>query len=173
MEVTPRPSLSYPSTPSSKDVPYTSHKSSPLAGLSPTSSPVSAAQARRRSQYKSTAPSSSHSRTTGSSSHAYKTRASSVRTRLFVSGIEGEEEPQRNTLLRERFKARYIERAVRAREQKIKQGRHWGTGPSSDGDADGDTEMEEGEDEDEDFMLNDEVRLLFCASADLRTDIPC
>ena len=146
MEVTPRPSLTFPRTPSSKDVPYTPHKSSPLAGsFSPTSSPVSAAQARRRSQYKSTAPSSSHSRAAKSSSHAYKTRASSVRTRLFVSGTEGEEESQRNTLLRERFKARYIERAVRAREQKIKQGRHWGTGPSSDGDADGDTEMEEGE----------------------------
>ncbi|KAI0938667.1 hypothetical protein AcV5_000294 [Taiwanofungus camphoratus] len=129
--------------------------SSPLASSSPpspTSSPGADAQARRRAQYKSQA----HSSPT-----ALRTRQSQKR-RVTVGGImplnlkedEGgvpTEEAPRKAFLRERFRARCIERAQKDRERKIKGKRH----ASSDASSDGDDLM--GEDEDEETIINDEL----------------
>ncbi|THH16606.1 hypothetical protein EW146_g4067 [Bondarzewia mesenterica] len=173
MEFTLRPCPPLPRTPSSKGYHHihTPHTSSPLTdSLLSSPSPTSTAHARRRSQYKSTAPAppSSSPRQRRKISHAYKTRAFDVRTRLFGASGEIEEEPPRNVLLRERFKARCLERAIKAREAKVKHGRAGCTsGPSSDGDFDDGMDMDDDEDDDDDddFMLNDELFRRIMASA--------
>ncbi|KAI0826530.1 hypothetical protein BC628DRAFT_237963 [Trametes gibbosa] len=128
--------------------------SSPLAS-SPGSSPAANASARRRSQYKSTPFSSASqrvrdsepSRRRATSNHASGSAAGSG------SAVPTEEAP-RKAFLRERLKARCIERAVRKRERAIQRGsRHLSSGGSSDG-VD---EMMDEDEEDEDVMLNDEL----------------
>ncbi len=62
-----------------------------------------------------------------------------------------------NSLLRDKFKKRCVERAIKAREAKVHKGRKWES--SSEPDIDGDVGMDEDDDEmeDADEALNDEV----------------
>ena len=129
-------------------------QSSPLA--SPASSPAAAASARRRSQYKANAFSSPVDRR---SSGAYgKRRLSSDN---FVQGSSTQptsappsEEAPRKAFLKERLKARCLERAQKKRERAIARGsRHL----SSDASSDGLEELMDEDDEDEENMLNDAV----------------
>ncbi|KAI0711271.1 hypothetical protein C8Q76DRAFT_622983 [Earliella scabrosa] len=129
-------------------------RSSPLA--SPNSSPTADAHARRRSQYKANAFSSSVSRRT-SDAYAQQRRRSNGG---FVQGSSTQatsaptEEPPRKAFLRERLQARCLERAQKKRERAIAQGRrHMSSEPSSDGLED----MMDEDDEDEENMLNDEL----------------
>ena len=164
------PHRSFPSPTSYSHAPL---HSSPLA--SPTSSPAANASARRRLQYKANAFSSPVSlRDAGkyANSPSQRRRPSAG---LFVEGSSSSsgrsnplpqksptaapgaptEEPPRNTLLRERLKARCIERAQRKRERAIARGsRQLSSEPSSDGMED----MMDEDSENEESMLNDEVR---------------
>jgi hypothetical protein len=141
------PSPFYPSTPACPRYPlqYRPLNSSPLvaspSGSPKMSSPVVAAQARRRSQYKAAVS-------------VHPERESSTARRLFSSGAEPTEsaDPQK-AFLRSRFKARCFERAAKARERAVS-GKRAGKmrEPSSD-----DYLMDDdGEEEDEDIM-QDEV----------------
>ncbi|EJF63758.1 hypothetical protein BD309DRAFT_1002264 [Dichomitus squalens] len=134
-------------------------RSSPLA--SPASSPAARAEARRRSHYKAnpfSTPASHRSRDT----HAQESRRrSSYTPSIFVQGSSTQgasssaptEEPPRKTFLRERLKARCLERAAQKRERALARGsRHL----SSDRSSDGIDEMME-DDEEEEVMLNDEL----------------
>lgn len=148
-------SIFTPKTPTrSKDLSFLPLNSSPLAS-SPGSSPVSAAQARRRSQYKShttNTPGTSHSRQS-SRRNAGRNDASSSRTPtstpLTVSADEN-----RRAVLRERFRSQCLERAHKDRQRKIDGKRRM----SSEFSSDGPDEMMDFEgSEDEDAILNDEV----------------
>ncbi|KAI0659235.1 hypothetical protein C8Q70DRAFT_986435 [Cubamyces menziesii] len=151
----------YPSTPSRSS--YSSPhgyahiplRSSPLAS-SPVSSPAAHASARRRTQYKSN-PFNSSAPQRVRDSEAQRRRASTARsfTEGSSSGAVPTEEAPRKAFLRERLKARCIERAARKRERAVAKGsRHL----SSEGSSDGVDEMMDEDDEDEEVMLNDEVR---------------
>ncbi|KAI0746868.1 hypothetical protein C8Q80DRAFT_802964 [Daedaleopsis nitida] len=162
--------LNYASPPSCSH-PHSPLRSSPLA--SPTSSPAANASARRRLQYKANAfssPVSLRAADKYANSPRQRRRPSAA---LFVEGSSSSgrsnsrpeksataaagaptEEPPRNALLRERLKARCIERAQRKRERAIARGsRHLSSEPSSDGMED----MMDEDSEDEESMLNDEL----------------
>ncbi|KAI0336868.1 hypothetical protein GY45DRAFT_1315557 [Cubamyces sp. BRFM 1775] len=150
----------YPTTPSRSS--YSSPtsyahiplRSSPLAS-SPGSSPAAHASARRRTQYKSNPTSSSASQRVRDS-EAQRRRASTARSlpEGSSSGAIPTEEAPRKAFLRERLKARCIERAVKKRERAVARGsRHL----SSEGSSDGVDEMMDEDDEDEEVMLNDEL----------------
>ncbi|KAK0193532.1 hypothetical protein F5146DRAFT_1031120 [Armillaria mellea] len=100
-------------------------KSSPLASqstspLSPTfSSPLSAAQARRKSQYKTMTPSSG----TSPVSKRFPRRTVSVSAPLFGSDASTPEQSQKE-FLRQRFQTRCFQRAAKARESAVKRKRH-------------------------------------------------
>ncbi|KAI9063550.1 hypothetical protein FKP32DRAFT_1627212 [Trametes sanguinea] len=130
-------------------------RSSPLA--SPGSSPAASASARRRTQYKSN-PFNSSAPQRVRDSEAQRRRSSGTygypKGEASSSGALPTEEAPRKAFLRERLKARCIERAVRKRERALAKGsRHLSSGGSSDG-VD---EMMDEDDEDEDSMLNDEL----------------
>ncbi|KAI0694197.1 hypothetical protein BC835DRAFT_1415451 [Cytidiella melzeri] len=145
---------SSPSTPSSHrsftafgHPPINSSPLAPQGGSSPVLSPTSIAQERRRSQYKTVARSSPTVDRTRSSSR----RLSAPPPRLESS--ETAEEAPGKKFLRERFKARCLDRAVKDRERKIS-----GKRRASDWSSDGPDEMMDWDDEDEDedeSMLND------------------
>lgn len=131
-----------PSTPTSARTPL-QHRplnSSPLAAPS---LKMSSSQ-RRRSQYKAQIPS------TPSSAGKF------LSTRLSSAGNTPDDDPQK-AFLRGRFKARCLERAVKARENAIR-GRRAGTlsEPSSD-----DYPMDDDDEEDDDDIMQDEVRDLY------------
>ncbi|KAI0777760.1 hypothetical protein BD413DRAFT_519350 [Trametes elegans] len=130
-------------------------RSSPLA--SPTSSPAANASARRRSQYKAT-PSSSSAPQRMRDMEAQRRYLSAPRVDASASNSKSSapptEEAPRKAFLRERLKARCIERAAQKRSRAVARGsRHM----SSDGSSDGVDEMMDEDDEDEDSMLNDEL----------------
>ncbi|KDQ60368.1 hypothetical protein JAAARDRAFT_56273 [Jaapia argillacea MUCL 33604] len=153
--------LHFPTTPSSRSKRHSfglglpenhqPYHSSPLAS-SPSSSPIPAAQARRRSQYKS--------QTTPASSSARRRSSLKPLPHLFALNVDPRqgspsvvEEPPQKALLRERFKARCFERAKKAREKAVK-GKRWNE-LSSDGLDDMDCEMDDDEECEE--ALNDEL----------------
>ncbi|KAI1798127.1 hypothetical protein LXA43DRAFT_10069 [Ganoderma leucocontextum] len=129
-------------------------RSSPLA--SPASSPAASAQARRRLSYKANPFNTPRSRDTPS--HDTR-RRSTPNAKTFVQGSSTEgaaatEEPHRKTFLRERLKARCLQRAAQKRDRALTRGnRHL----SSDRSSDGMEEMMDEDDEEEDTMLNDEL----------------
>ena len=140
------PIYNTPSTPANSRTPL-QHRplnSSPLAAQNTKmSSPLTSAQARRRSQYKPQIPS------TPSSAGKFLSRrlSSAGNTPTMV-----EDDPQK-AFLRGRFKARCIERAVKARETALRS-RRSGTlsEPSSD-----DFPMDDDEEEDDEDIMQDEV----------------
>jgi len=111
--------------------------SSPLA--SPKSSPVVAAQARRKAQYKSRETSLLKTPTT-------------LRQPLFTQTSSKTPEDSEKSLLRERFRARCLERAQKERQEKVKKHR-----TASSSDVFFDAEMDCDEDEDEESVMQDEV----------------
>ncbi|EMD30727.1 hypothetical protein CERSUDRAFT_120330 [Gelatoporia subvermispora B] len=138
-----------PTTPSSRDFnPYTPLHSSPLASasgsspLSPKSSPVLAASARRRAQYKS-------------QSHRSPTRSRRSSSAFVFAGSDdaqaapsGSREAPRKAVLRERFRARCMERERRRSAR-----------------MDDDMEGEDVDDDEGEEMLNDELMKRIMQSA--------
>ncbi|KAH8097075.1 hypothetical protein BXZ70DRAFT_944181 [Cristinia sonorae] len=121
--------------------------SSPLASspVSPKSSPLAAAQTRRH-QYKQVASSPTLVR------NRYPQRNVASSSRAAVPASDGMEIP-RKAVLRERFKAKCVERAQKDRARRVSGKR----GLSSDASSDGiDADMECGDDDDDEF-LNDEL----------------
>ena len=150
-----------PSTPTSHRHDFASYSnlpinSSPLASSSPPqkSSPVSAAQARRRDQYKQVVSSPTNLRRKPTT----QARNTSGSSRLLQPASDSyNQEAPRKTVLRERFKARCLERAHKDRARKVS-GRR---GLSSDSSSDGvDADMDVEEDEETEELLNDEVCLV-------------
>ena len=143
------PSHCAPSTPTCLRNPlqFRPSNSSPLAE----SSPVIAAQARRRSQYKPRSP-----------------QTPTVPSRRASGNYSGDARPRRDTSayavgvpenppklsIRDKFRARCLERAVKAREKAIKGKRYHGFHLSSD-----DQPMDDDESEDEEDIMKDEVSL--------------
>ncbi|KAI0088851.1 hypothetical protein BDY19DRAFT_1048377 [Irpex rosettiformis] len=160
--------LSSPSTPSSHRTfttfgGHTPSKSSPLtvpADSSPILSPTPTIQDRRRSQYKSMALTSpTINRTRPTSRRVSSHPAPPSRPDLFGHS----QEATGKQLLRERFKARCLERALKERERKIV-----GKRRASDWSSDGPDEMMDFDDDDEDeeeSMLNDTFFSRIMASA--------
>ncbi|KAJ7034923.1 hypothetical protein C8F04DRAFT_1099506 [Mycena alexandri] len=139
-----------PSTPAHAPYIYT-HKptnSSPLApsSSSPGSSPIAAAQARRRSQYKARAPS-------GSVASSSRSNAAPQRPVGFGAGPQLGEvgDDAQTAFLRTRLKLRCLERASKARHRAVQKKRVMG---SSDAESD-DIEMDVGEDGEEDFAFDE------------------
>ncbi|THH32573.1 hypothetical protein EUX98_g1622 [Antrodiella citrinella] len=126
--------------------------SSPLASspISHKSSPISAAHARRRDQFKTAASSSSNYRRKPAQT---RTAPSSSRQKPPASDGVALEAP-RKAVLREQFKARCLERAQRDRARRVSGARGLSSGPSSD---DVDADMEDASDEEEEEFLNDEL----------------
>ncbi|KAF4616311.1 hypothetical protein D9613_008374 [Agrocybe pediades] len=197
------PSVSSPSPSSSRHNPIFQYKplnSSPLidgdldheieGGVSPKSSPLSAAQARRRrGMYKAAGPHgaaaaagpvtpmNASGRRVSSSSYgpnvvrgsgrikplfgaemlgsSRRTSSSSLSLSLSSPGGAGGSADTQKTLLRDKLKARCLERAVKAREKAVK-GRRGTTGSEANLNSD-DVEMEdeEGEEGDEDIMQDE------------------
>ena len=127
--------------------------SSPLASSSPlgspASSPISAAEERRRSyrpSHDDGAPSKSrHRLSIKDSTTKRKLGSSHMRS---ANDASSSETPHAK-LLRERFRAQCIDRAVRDRERKIRGKRGLPSEPSSDMECDGEDEPED--------LLDDEV----------------
>ncbi|PPQ69843.1 hypothetical protein CVT24_003182 [Panaeolus cyanescens] len=162
------PSFIYPSTPSTSRHPLSFRplNSSPLVGVdfdefdthssspgSPKSSPLLDAQARRKSQYKSLGR-TVQTPTTGSriaSLPPASVSSKAYRTRLFTTGnaATGTLDSQK-AFIRDRFRARCIERAVNAREKAIKGKR------SSASHADDSMDLGD-EEEDDAFLMQDEL----------------
>ncbi|KAK0210212.1 hypothetical protein DFS33DRAFT_269231 [Desarmillaria ectypa] len=146
-------------TPSHKPI-----KPSPLASqltspLSPTfSSPLSAAQARRKSQYKTMTPSSG----TPPASKIFPRRTVSLSAPLFgnVASTPGQSQKE---LLRQRFQARCFQRAAEARESAVKRKRHVGRDDVFD-DA-----MDDDKEETDDEVLKDEFFKRIVEHANRRT----
>lgn len=147
-----------PSTPLAPRNPLTFKplNSSPLA-RSPdraNSSPVAAAQARRRSsQYKAPIPKTPAPPRVFSNSR----RSSSSGGRLFTNGshVATPAGPESQKMfLRDRFKARCFERAAKAREKAIK-GKRYANEPSSE---DYIMDYDEEDDDDDEDIMQDEVR---------------
>ena len=145
-----------PSTPLAPRNPltYKPLNSSPLAH-SPEwskSSPVIAAQARRRSQYKALTPNTPNTPTRTFSN----SRGSSGRLFTDEGNIASSAglDPQK-VFLRDRFKARCFERAAKARARAIK-GKRYANQFSSD-----DSSMDYDEEEDDEDIMQDEVCLFF------------
>ncbi|KAI0719229.1 hypothetical protein C8Q72DRAFT_788826 [Fomitopsis betulina] len=137
--------------------------SSPLAssdGSSPLSSPGVPSYARRRSQYKSnepqlfSSPSTSRKRSQGQRRHVALggDLFHPVPAESSSSVTAPTEEAPRKAFLRERFKARCLERAQKDRERKIRGRRGAISEPSSEGD---DEMIDDAEGEEE--MINDEL----------------
>ena len=148
------PSYCSPSTPLCLRNPlqFRPLNSSPLAESPSASSPVIAAQARRKSQYKSRSPKTP---TTRRISGNYSLGDVSLSSKsLFASSAGVLENPPKFSM-RDRFRARCIERAVKARERAIK-GRRYTHHLSSD-DQPMDDDDDESEDEEE--IMKDEVSL--------------
>ncbi|KAH9477567.1 hypothetical protein JR316_0009789 [Psilocybe cubensis] len=147
--------MRYPETPSTRNpLQYRPLNSSPLieSPESPKSSPAAAAQARRKSQFKSLGPTTPlFSRTRGPS-------------RRSASSSAVDSDPQR-TFLRDRLQARCLERATKARERAVSKTRQFGFGPSSDDQA-----MDDGDDgeEDDDDIMQDELFRRIVANANRR-----
>ncbi|KAL4259621.1 hypothetical protein AB1N83_008218 [Pleurotus pulmonarius] len=165
-------STTFPSTPSPQriyswknpaDSTHRPIRPSPLASpSSPTSSPVSAAQSRRRSQYKAKSPATPLA--SSSRHHGVVRSASLSGGSVFGSGGSGGGstsplvEDAHRDLIRERFKARCLQRAKEARNRAIKQKRY--DYNSSDGMAGSDDTVmdeDEGEGEDDEDILQDEL----------------
>ncbi|PBL03952.1 hypothetical protein ARMGADRAFT_1157958 [Armillaria gallica] len=146
-------------TPSHKPI-----KSSPLASqstspLSPTfSSPLSAAQARRKSQYKTMTPSSG----TSPAFKRFPRRTVSVSAPLFGSDASTPGQSQKE-FLRQRFQTRCFQRAAKARESAVKRKRHAGSDDVFD-DA-----MDDDKEETEDEVLKDEFFQRIVEHANRRT----
>ncbi|KAF9220806.1 hypothetical protein BS17DRAFT_786605 [Gyrodon lividus] len=113
--------------------------SSPLASSPTMSSPTSAAQARRRSQYKSTAP----------RAHPSSRTPDAAAKLLFRTSSQTSEDPQK-AFLRERFQARCRERAQKLREKAVRSRR------SSDNFSDEFMDCDE-EEESEEAVMQDEL----------------
>ncbi|KIP10832.1 hypothetical protein PHLGIDRAFT_115179 [Phlebiopsis gigantea 11061_1 CR5-6] len=151
--------FSTPSTPSSRlhrsdhSSPYYPAFSSPLAsseagGSSPPPSPTYVA--RRRSQFKSRGE--VHPVATDRRQSSRRVTTGAIPFSLTRREPQGSsEEPTRTTILRERFKARCIEKANQDRERKVK-GKRRAMDLSSDG---FDELMDCEEDEDDDTVMND------------------
>lgn len=152
------PSPSTPSRPSRHaGYAHQPQNSSPLASSipsSPTSSPGAEASARRRSQYKGHALSSP--------------TATRTRRRVTLGDLSAPrfgpddtpakaEEAPRKTVLRERLRARCLERALRDRERKIAGRRHARSEASSDGDDDIMEDDDDDEEDDDEAVINDEL----------------
>lgn len=162
------PLLQLPSTPLSRPshrYPLLGHgyqplNSSPLAPPSPPkSSPIVAAQARRRLQFKARTPSTpvaSSSRTFPSTGSVTPT----TRRSLFTGSVSASVQDSQKEFLREKFKARCFQRAVRAREKAIR-GKRYASEASSDG---FDDSMDYDEEEDDDAIMQDEVCLMCLVS---------
>lgn len=162
-------STAFPSTPSPQriyswtnpaDSTHRPIHPSPLASpSSPTSSPVSAAQARRRSQYKGKSPATPLA--SSSRYHGAVRSASLSGGSVFGSGGSGGGsalpivEDARRDMIRERFKARCLQKAKEARDRAIKQKRYEYNSSDSMAGSD-DTVMDEDEEGDDD-VLQDEV----------------
>jgi len=134
------------------------HSYQPLTSspLSPNSSPVTAAQARRYSQYKARTPSTHVATSSRSLRNTYSTThggGPAFRGGGVTSGPTPLGDPQRS-LLRENFKARCFERAVKAREKAIRKKRY-----SSEADSDrfDDSEPMEDDTEDDDTIMQEEL----------------
>ncbi|KIK40396.1 hypothetical protein CY34DRAFT_807251 [Suillus luteus UH-Slu-Lm8-n1] len=133
------PIFQTPSTPGRSSY-YSARSHQPLASsplASPKSSPVVAAQARRQAQYKSRVTSSSRSATT--------------QLPCTEAGSKTPENPQK-TFLRERFKARCLERAQKQRHDKVQKQRS-----CSSSDVFFESEMDCDEDEDDEMVMQDEL----------------
>lgn len=151
--------ISQPKAPSYAQ--YEPHTPSSLRSSSPISSPPSSpthkTTPRRVSQYKATTSSTAGSPSRRKSSAYVKKHAASTSQwdgnviRGPLSGTESQTEPALDSLLRERFKRRCLERAQRAREAKVRSGRRSVRYSSDCEDMDMDT------DDDEDGLMNDEV----------------
>jgi len=154
MMYTSSPIFHYPSTPAGgRDrLKFRPLNSSPLAESSPGStktSPVAAAQARRKSQYKGHAP------ITPLSFRSLSAGQGSSRRGDYTPPLPVKDDPQK-ALLRGRFKARCLERAVRAREKAIR-------GKRSLRMSSEDFKMDDDEEEGDDEIMRDEVRFFFWA----------
>ena len=151
---TSTPISHFPSTPAGgRDrLQFRPLNSSPLVESSPGStktSPVAAAQARRKSQYKGHAP------ITPLSFRSLSAGKGSSRRGDYTPPPPVKDDSQK-ALLRRRFKARCVERAVRAREKVIRGKRSLRM--SSD-----DFQMDDDEEEGDDEIMKDEVRFFFLA----------
>jgi hypothetical protein len=135
--------LHFPSSPSPayRNLTHQPLNSSPLASPE-LSSPVALAQ-RRRSSYKSRVPS------TPTPSRIFTNHS------LSSGSTKTVEDPQRE-FLRERFKARCFERAVKAREAAVRK-RRWSESEASSDGVDINCEDDDMEDDDE-TVMQDEVR---------------
>ncbi|KAJ7158877.1 hypothetical protein C8R46DRAFT_1354764 [Mycena filopes] len=134
-----------PSTPSHYQR-YIPTNSSPLApsNSSPGSSPIAAAQARRRSQYKARAPSGSVASSSRSNAAPKRPVGYGAGTQLGEVGDDAQ-----TAFLRTRLKLRCIERASKARGQAVQKKRSmWSSDTGSE-----DMEMDDGNEED--FALDD------------------
>ncbi|KAG1867193.1 hypothetical protein DFJ58DRAFT_679188 [Suillus subalutaceus] len=132
------PIFQTPSTPGRSSY-YSARSHQPLASsplASPKSSPVAAAQARRQAQYKARVTSSSRS---------------AAQLPCTFAGSNTPENPQK-TFLRDRFKARCLERAQKQRHDKVQKQR-----THSSSDVFFDSEMDCDEDEDDELVMQDEL----------------
>jgi hypothetical protein len=140
--------LHFPSSPSPmyRNLTHQPLNSSPLASPE-LSSPVALAQSRRRLSYKSRVPS------TPTPSRIFTNHSSSG-----VS-VKASEDPQKE-FLRERFKARCLERAVKAREAAVRK-RRWSESEASSDGFDINCEDDDMEDDDETVMQDEVCRICF------------
>ncbi|KAF7422700.1 hypothetical protein PC9H_010856 [Pleurotus ostreatus] len=165
-------STAFPSTPSPQrvyswnnpgDSTHRPMRPSPLASpSSPTSSPVSAAQSRRRSQYKAKSPATPLA--SSSRFHGVVRSASLSGGSVFGSGGSGGGiaspivEDAHRDMIRERFKARCLQRAKEARDRSIKQKRYeYNSSDSIAGSDDTVMDEDEGDDDDDEDILQDEL----------------
>ena len=147
------PSYCSPSTPACLRNPlqFRPSNSSPLAESPSASSPVVAAQARRRSQYKPRSPQTPTVSSRRISGNYSEGRSLSSRSSLSAYSVGIPENPPKLSM-RDKFRARCLERAVKAREKAIKGRRYVLQHPSSD-----DQPMDDDESEDEEDIMQDEV----------------
>ncbi|KAJ3481039.1 hypothetical protein NLI96_g7940 [Meripilus lineatus] len=155
------PLIFHPTTPPSNRIANFFQASSPLTPTTPQKplTPVTETQARRRSQYKSrptTSPVTPHGRHSEPRSRRPKGLTPLNFGQPSDSAASAGETP-RTAVLRERLKARCIERARQDREEKLKRKRALlSSEPSSEG-FDETMDYEDEDDEDEDAVFNDEL----------------
>jgi len=152
------PSFHYPSTPAALRNPlqFKPLTSSPLAEI--LSSPVVAAQARRKSQYKSHSPATPIGTRRVSGIHSDGGKASKFVPNILTHPLGTPDNPPKLSM-REKFRARCIERAVKERKRAIAGKRYVDTEPSSD-----DYQMNDDESEDEEDIMKDEVDFILFRS---------
>ena len=170
MHSTTSPSFHYPSTPAALRNPlqFKPMTSSPLAEI--LSSPVVAAQARRKSQYKSHSPTTTpigSRRLPGIHSDGGGKKASSFVPNISTHPFGTPPDNPPKLSMREKFRARCIERAVKERKRAIAGKRYVATEPSSD-----DYQMDDDESEDEEDIMKDEVDFYFFYPLVLQRLIP-